>query len=431
MIRNRILLLCAALCMASVALAEGPLCVSVDSVAALLAPDGGEIVAPGVYDDIFAVVDGQRYAVGSRSEDGIRYALANASGEVLTDAAYAMFSEGDGAVIFAQEGFFGAMSLEGEVLLPAEYTQLAAAGEGRYLAMTTDPFDDDPDDIFLLADGEMTFTGVCSAEGLTAFSDGRMPFQDPDSELFGYLAQDGSVAVEAQFETAGRFENGAARASADGKLGLIDTGGRWLIEPEYDYLEVGGSACVGLIGREAFVVFGGDYAESFRVEGAGLEAALVGECPVLLRDGRMYVYNMKGELILETEQSATLLPGLDGQLILSDGDWGSNSVSLVGRDGVRAERADQHLIPLDGGRYAFVRMNVASYYSEVLEEIRHSVDYDSLRYGMIDSAGNEILPAEYLEIRALGNRRYLTVAEDGLRVTNENGEVLWSHLKEE
>lgn len=428
--RNRILLLCAVLSMLGSALAEGMLCVSADGTAALLAADGSEIIAPGIYDDIFEVSD-ELYALGTQTAEGMRYALGSASGERLTDSRYAMFkAEGD-TVIYAQDDLFGAMNMKGDILLPAEYTQLIFANEGRFLAMTTDPFDDDADEIFLLEAGERTPTGVRSDEGLTAFSDGRTPFQNPDSELYGYLAEDGSVAIEAKFETAGRFEGGAARVSVNGKLGLIDPSGEWLLKPEFDYLESGAGVSVGLTGREQFIVFDEEFEAAFRIEGAGLEAMLVGAYPVLLRNGMMEVRNISGELLLEVGQGATLLPGLNGQLILADGDWGAECVSLVGADGERAERRDQHLIPLDGGRYAFVRMNVAGYYSEVLEEIRYSCDYDSMRWGMIDADGNEILPAEYLEIRALGNRRYLAVTEAELQVTDENGEALWTYVKEE
>lgn len=430
--RKLLLALCAWLTFASVACAEGEICISTDLAAALLTVDGDEIISPGIYEDIFAVADGQLYALGERTEEGIRYALSDASGNVLTDFAYSMFSASENCVIFAQDGLYGAMNLRGEILLPAQYTQLAAASDERFLAMTADPFDDDADEIFLLnVNGEMRSAQVRSAEGLSAFSEGLTPWQDSDSKLYGYLAADGSIAVEAKFETAGRFESGAARVSVDGRLGLIDTNGGWLIEPEYDYLETGSGVTVGLVGTERFVVFGESFEELFRIEDVGLEAALVGESPILQRNGMLEVYDLSGQVIFETHQSAQFLPGQNGQLILVDDDWGANCVSLVGADGARSERMDQYLIPLDGGRYAFVRMNVASYYSEALQEIRYSCDYDTLRCGMIDADGNEILPAEYLEIRALGSERYLTVTEESLQMTDGDGNILWAYSGKE
>ena len=57
-------------------------------------------------------------------------------------------------------------------------------------------------------------------------------------------------------------------------------------------------------------------------------------------------------------------------------------------------------------------------------------DMEEMR-GMMDAAGNEILPAEYLEIRALGQDRYLAVSEDRLEMTDADGGVLWTWTKEE
>lgn len=411
--------------------AEGTVCFSTDMAAALLTADGSEIIAPGVYEDIVAVADGL-YALGTTEEGAMRYALAGADGQPLTDFEYDLFKPEDGAVIYGQDGRFGAMTADGEILLPAQYTQLVAAADGTFLATVTDPFDDDADEILILTpQGEAAEAGVRTGEGLTAFSDGRMPYQDPESELYGYLAPDGSIAVDARFETAGRFEDGAARASQDGKLGLIGADGEWLVPPEFGYLETEGGVTVGLMGRERFVVLDGEYSEILRIEGAGMEASMAGGYPVLLRGGGMEVYNAQGELILETDGSAAVAPGPDGQLILSDGEWGAACVSVVSPDGTVSDRKDQHLIALDGGRYAFAKLDAVSYYSEELEEIRYSCNYDSLRFGMMDAAGNEILPAENLEIRALGQDRFLAVSEDGLEMTDADGRVLWSHTKEE
>ena len=237
--------------------------------------------------------------------------------------------------------------------------------------------------------------------------------------------------IEAQFETADRFENGIARASLDGLLGIIDADGEWKIKPEFDYLEIGDGVIVGLFNRERMVAFNMHCQEVFRIEGTQIEAAVAGRYPLVLEGDVLRVYSPEGDELFETDPQSTVTAGLDGQLILSDGDWGASCASLVSPEGVRAERKDQHLIPLSDGRYAFIKMNVAVYYSEALEEVRYSSDYDSLRWGMIDSAGKEILPAVYTEIRALGENRFLTIAEDGLRIVDGDGNEIWSRLEEE
>lgn len=427
----RTLLLAVCMLAMASAQAQGPVCISTEETAALLTADGRELAAPGRFDDVYCVIPGERYALGERTDGGMRYALCDSQGRILTEPLYALFQAADGIILFKQNNLYGAMDADGNVLLPAAYTQLIPASDGQYLAMRTDPFDDDADEILLIsAEGGETPVDVRTDEGLERLSSDRMPFQNSATEKFGYIDGNGKIVIEAKFDTAGGFENGLARASENGKLGLIGPDGQWKVEPQFDFLETGGKASVGLIGRETFVVLDENGDELFHVAGSGLEAALAGSSPILLTEERMLVYSLSGEVVLETQRQATVTPGADGMLILADGDWGESCVSLVSPEGERSERTDQYLMPLDSDRYAFIRMNAASYYSESLDEIRVSCDYDSLRCGMMNAAGEEILPAEYLEIRALGYGRYLTVAEDGLRMTDGDGNVLWAYLKE-
>ena len=419
------------LCAAGAA-AEEVLCVSTETCAALLDLGGGEIVPPGAYSDIYEVVENERYALGAEADGRMRYALADSSGTLLTGAEYDLLAADGDVILFRQGGLYGAMDMDGNLLLTAAYTQLVSAGDGAFLALTTDPNDDTPDEILRIAGGEAVSTGIRTASGLEPLCDGLMPFREPDTELYGYVDSQGAVAIEAQFSYAGAFEDGVAHAAAEGLSGAINREGDWLIRPEYDFLEWGDGIIVGLQGRETCVVYAAENGvERFRVEGANLSAAVAGACAIVMDDEALYAYSADGTLILQTSRTATLSPGDGGQLILSDGDWGTACVAIVEPDGTVLDRRDQHLLALSDDRYAFITMRVASYSSDALGTIRYSVDYDSLRYGLMDTAGREILPAEYLEIRSAGTDRYLTIAEDGLRLTDEEGNVLWSHLTEE
>lgn len=412
------------------AAAEERLCVVTDDLAALLDRDGAEIIPPGVYDDLFSVVDGTLYAAG---EPGA-YALCDAFGRLLTEPAYEMFSAMDDVVLFRQDGLFGAMTMEGEILQSAQWTRLVPTADGRFFALRTNPLDDSADVVWMLSPNEEPVsTGVRTASGLAPLADDRMPFRAPDTELFGYLDSNGRVTIPAQYDYAGSFEDGLARASMDGKFGIISVDGSWIIRPEYDFLELGDGIFVGLSGRELCVVYdAANCVERFRVEGVNLRVAAVGSHPIVVDDSGMSLYSADGELLLRTAANSTIAPGAEEELILSDGDWGSHCVVIIHPDGTLSERRDQHLLPLDENRYAFMTMTVATYYSDALQSIRYSCDYDSMRFGMMDAAGNEIIPAEFTEIRRLALYRYLTIAPDFLRVIDENGNVLWQYeLKEE
>lgn len=415
------------------AMAQERLCVSTERCAALLSRDGGEIVAPGEYEDIFCVVEGERYALGRRIDGAMRYGLCDASGRMLTECLYQMFSAAQGAILFRQDGRYGALDMDGNLILPAQYTQLAAVGGNAFFALTTDPNDDGADEIWLVRAGEdVVSTGVRTANGLHPLRDGRMAFRSPDTEKYGYLDADGKVAMEPELDYGEDFQDGLARASKDGKFGVIGTDGEWRVLPEYDFLERGDGIIVALRRGERCVIFdGSNGAERFRLDGAGLEVAVVG-AHVAVTDGeRLRVYRSDGEIVLETAANATIRAGVQNQLIVSDGDWGAKCVAAADESGALWERRDQHLLPLDEERYAFATMNVAAYYSDALAGIRYSCDYDSMRLGLLSAEGEEILPAEYLEISALAEDRYLTIAEDGLRVVDGEGNVLWSQLDEE
>lgn len=409
------------------------LCVSAEDCAALLLDDGTELIAPGLYDEIFCLVNGERYAVGRAGESGMRYALCDASGVLLTDFLYAMLSASDGVILFRQDGLCGALDMSGTEMIPAVYTQLAAAGDGYFFALTGDPNDDAADEILIVSPAnEALTTGVRTANGLSMLSSDRMLYRDPRTERYGYLDGQGRVAVEAAFEYAGAFEGGLARASEEGKLGVIDPEGTWRILPKYDFLEFGDGIIVCLEGGETCVVFDAATCEErYRVEGDSIRAATVGSCAIVVDDEEMILYSADGAPLLTLAPDVTVFPGAGDQLLLSDGDWGSECIRIIRPDGTLAQRRDQHLLPLDDARYAFMTMRVAAYYSDALGEIRYSCDYDSMRFGLMDTEGREILPAEYLEIRALGENRYLTIAEDGLRVVDGAGTILWSRVEEE
>ena len=431
---KRLILWAAVLLWTCGALAESGLCVVADGCAALLDMEGAEIIGPGLYADVFCLTDGERYAVGLDSEAGRRYGLCDGSGTLLTEIRYEMLAAMDGTILYRENGLYGAMDMDGGVLLEAEYTQLVPGSNGCFLALLTDPNDDSADLVWLVdaAEDDPISTGVYTDTGLQRLSEDRMPFRSPNTERFGCLNGGGEVALEAVFDYVGDFQNGAARASADGKFGVIDVGGEWRIPAEYDFLERGDGVFVGLAGRETCVIYDAEsFDERFRLEGVNLRAAAVGSYTIVVDDSGMQIYSADGQLLLEADGSAAVSPGAGGQLLLSDGDWGAKCVSVVGADGTLSQRKDQHLLPLDEDRYAFMTMNVASYYSEALGSIRYSCDYESIRFGMMNAAGEEILPADYLEIRRLAEKRYLTVAGDGLRVIDADGNILWSLLSEE
>lgn len=410
------------------ALAESAVAVTAGGLSALVSTDGREIIPPGVYDAIFTVTDGERFAVGTQTDDGMRYALCDEEGRLLTESAYSMFHEAGGVILCRRDGLYGAVSTGGDEVLPAEYTLLTTGDGENFLAMKRNPYDDDPDEIIPVAPGRKASSEpVSTDEGLFRIVDDRMPFQDPDTEYYGYLDGQGRIAIRAAFDTAGLFQNGIARVSADGKYGLIRPDGTWIVWPEYGFLETDGSIAVGTIDGEHFVVLDVKTGEErFRLEGEYIYAALVNGYPVWLSGDALRIFSPDGAVLLETGRETSVLPGAGGQLILSDGEWGTRCVSLMNADGTLLPEKYQQLIPLAPDRYSFGEMKAVGYYSDLLGEVRVSCDYDSQRFGLMDGSGKIILPAEYSEILYLGQNCFAAVGEKRTEMIDRDGNVLWS-----
>lgn len=411
--------------------AEHALCVTTDDLAALLAMDGTELVAPGEWDAFFCVIDGERYAAGRRGEDGnMLYALCDAQGCALTDAVYEMFDAAFDSILFRRDGLCGAMDEDGNILIENEYTQIVASGAGGFLALDGDINDNEADQILFLLPGEDPVeTGVYTADGLSRFADGRMPYRSPKTQKYGYVDAVGAIVYPAELSYAGEYAFGRARAAENGLFGVLDAQGQWLLEPQFEFLEMS-EDMIAVQSAQGCMLFDDQGQMLLFLEGETHEIALLDGGAAVLDAQGVSLYDAAGTLICTLEEDASASAGAAGEWIVSDGDWGTPCAAILHADGTLSERRYQYLLPLDGDRYAFMTMDVAAYSSEALGQIRYSCNYDSMRFGMIDAQETEILSAQYTEIRRLAEHRYLLIADDGLRVMDENGEVLWSRIDE-
>ncbi len=100
-------------------------------------------------------------------------------------------------------------------------------------------------------------------EGLAALLLPRADHADGEALRWGFLAADGTLAIEPRFEEVSDFHHGLAAAQENGKWGYIDRRGQWVIAPRFDaasdFVQIG-LATVSqdgqqmLIGRDGRVV---------------------------------------------------------------------------------------------------------------------------------------------------------------------------------
>lgn len=127
------------------------------------------------------------------------------------------------------------------------------------------------------------------------FIDGRMPYRLAD--VWGFLAEDGTVAVTPQFERAWRFSEGLAAVQQKDRWGFVDVTGKVVIQPQYDAvssfsegLAVAqmGERC-GYLGRDGVLAVGPQYDQCGDFHG-GL---------AIVRDDERYgAIDKKGEIVI-------------------------------------------------------------------------------------------------------------------------------------
>ena len=394
------------------------LCVSMAGVVALVSPQGEALIVPGSVSCVFPIGNSGLFAAGSPGD----YALYDAQGERLSEERFAMIDSEDDALIFRQNGLYGAMDFSGALRVAPVWTQLTASGDGDYLALEGDPLDDQPDEILHLdAEGMALDTGSATVGGLRPVRENRMPYEAADGR-YGCVDGQGRAAIPPVWRYIAGFEGGLAIAADASGRGVIDADGGIVVPMEYAALERSDAMIAGLTDDGRLDVYAADgSALVWSVQAEATQFALVGDCLALWDGAGAALMNARGDVVCEASPLAAFLPGLNGQVIVSDGEGFEAKQWLIDADGRVASEAHQRILPLYGDRYAYITMNGVEYYSPELDMLQKSWDYDSLRYGLMDGAGRRLLSAEYLEIRGLGADRMLIETAYEVQMTDLDG----------
>ncbi len=400
------------------AFATGPVCVSAPGIAALVDDQGNDLVESGLFERVFAVREGELFAAGDRNG----YRLFDAEGRPVTDQTFSMISDAGDCLIFRRGDCFGAMDCSGGTIVEPEWTQLVCDGAGGFLALDSDPLDDRPDEIVHIdGAGDVRRTGVRCAGGLEVFHDGRMPFRASDGR-FGAVDPTGACVIPARWRYIGAFIGGVAAAADDGGHGVLDARGNAVVPMRYEWLDRGATMIVGLDAASGIDVYAADGSRLlYSLPGTGLQAALVGDYLAVADAAQSRLYDASGAQLCIASAEAAFYPGVGGQFISSDGVWGEPCQRLMGPDGTEIAAGFQRLLPLCAGRYAWMRLPGVKYYSDDLGRLQTSWNYDGLRWGLADNAGNKLTDAAYLEIRALGADRLLLLTEDEAILADADG----------
>ena len=339
--------------------------------------------------------------------EGFRCLLLNARGaEVSQETFEFLYPNDEKSFLAVRDSKFGVVSLSLDPIIAPTYTQLVPNGEGGYLALNTDPYDERPDGVYyILPNGEERATGVRVSFGLGAFRDGLMPAVASDSGRMGYLNPQGDWAIPPQFEYAGDFIGRRAEACLDSGAGLIDQNGNWLLTPKYVTVTLAGKSgdlILAQVGStEIFLLDPEHYTVKARYRGQDIyfSAYSDSDTATLFLDDCTQVISKDGRVILECQADA----GFDAYSSLKDclitrfGVWGDPCVYLYDQTGKSVSGPFQDIVPLglQGERALFACSTF-----ETTEEKDESLNWRSLsevtgtrKIEIIDQTGALVSPA--------------------------------------
>ena len=406
--------------LAGSARAAALLCVNAPGVVALTDNRGVEIVENGRFDSIFVVREDQLFAAGKRGA----YRLYDAVGQPMGDVQFSMIHDTGDALLFRVGHLYGAMNATGEVLVLPEWTQLTPDGIGGWLALNSDPLDEQPDEIIHI-DGEGTRkpTGVYCAGGLGEVLGGRMIFTDSEGH-FGAVNAIGGLAAPPTWQFMSPYANGLAKVAGQEGMGVVDGSGRTVIAPSYRWLERSATMIAAWDGSNVDIYGPQGGQRRVRLSGKVREVALAGDDLVVTYEGRTCLYDAYGRLLKQDAGNLDYMTGSRGQLIASNGAWGEKCQWLVNPDGSKASGMFQQLLPLCAERYAFLEMAGEAYDSVVLGRAQMAWNYGNCRYGLMDARGRILIRARYREVRALSSDRLLLIGDDRVQIADRNGVVM-------
>ncbi len=428
-----VVLLCA---VGAYAQTDGQYVIEMDDGAFLVDEQGSSIVERGTYGMMYVLSDlpegVSRYAAEEKNSTTALYALLDENAQRLTDHKYMMLEYEDSAIMFIEDERMGVMDLQGNILIEPIYTYMLSCGDGSYLALRTNPYDDSADMIYkVLADGRETAAGTKVSLLGEIDEEGLCAAKSPENSKYGYIDAQGKWVIEPKFRWADGFKDGSAAAATERGTGLIDRAGKWLIEPKYDYLvregdsliEAGSGNSTGFIHPETFEIVASYSEENLYT------LPIFGRRAGIIRDGTLQVIDENGEEIFSLENctSLNLWEGMKDELIVLQTSQNNGDAYLYDMNGVLLAGPYQDIIPLGIGDEGMYYMFI-TYEATQVEYDNGMSFWDEIpstrRCGVLNGEGKELCAFEGEYISWLGDEYILVHQLDGRIFADVQGNIV-------
>lgn len=345
----------------------------------------GKFVTPCRYDEIFDDVLNGFYYPFIRAEEFVNdsvigdvpimigtYGIADTTGKILSEP---MFEEmpvyGDGMFRVRMHGKYGFADSNGKVVIPAQWEYAVAFSEGKAIVS------DNSNSSIIDKTGKVIAANLGDGAGMYRFFNNRARCRSNDG-LYGYMDPTGHRVVAPVFDGADDFSGGYAIVSREGQYGLIDTAGKFMIEPQYEFLfslgdglykikDADGKA--GVLNAKGEVVIAKEYDDVFHLQKNYLmvEKNYLNGC-----------YDITGRSVFPATSTLQLF-FVNGTSVVSDGQ----------KSGV-IDSTGKLVIPLEYD-------SVGYFFGGYTTMTKNGV------YGAIDSTGKVVVPAKYTTLRTFVN----------------------------
>lgn len=368
------------------------------------------------------------------------YRFLTEAGEKITPDTYSEaspFSEGLACVCL--NGKYGYIDTNGDTALEFVYDYATPFVEGRAYYAKGDTYG------IMNRNGEPVFSMDCDSissyqEGLAYFSlDGK----------YGYIDQYGSVVIDPIYDDADYFEQGMAKVRIGNRYGMIDGRGNEIVPVDYDWVEwVPGyllagkdqlTVCFGLdVNGDWKFLLEGDSVYLWRGKRTFLEYEVDGRKGLADAEGRV-LFECYDDSIIPLEDTGYVLTQVNGGETVQYGirDLQGNQVVPFGEyESISSQgsNASQGLLAVEkDGKWGFLSLEDLTLKIPAVWESVGSFSKDGHytwvrsqdQYGIIDTEGNQIYPAEYEKATAFENDSVALWKNGLVSLYDAQGELLY------
>lgn len=385
----------------------------------LLASDGTEIIAPGVYTDIVRLSE-DRFAVCSDT----RYALANENGEQLTAEIYTDLEVNGDLIKAGADGYYAVLDMEGNALSSMIYSKIVF-GDGRYAWALRG----DGDQLWVLSEKGAAYAPCGEIDGIADRSgDGLLAVKMEASRLWGYCDASGRPVIEDLYDQADPFMNGRARVVSDGYYGVIDPNGAVVVPFEYESLRITQDRIIAAQGQTVTVMDSQGETIS-RYEDAVNGFGVFGERYAVYGAEGVCLYAHDGTALGRYSADTQLREGVVGGIIIDDGPWGAGHARLFGAEDAKW----LELTPLGCSNGSSVyrggMAEAISVYDAALGEEIYRIDHDSMRYTTVSETGIAMSDGSWRMIRYLEDDRFWVENGTDRMMIDAEGNIYYRYEK--